>query len=77
MADDPFLAPIQSLALTLEGEAFLIWLISDVCGVFRSPMAPTERDSAYLFGKQDVGNALLPLVARASPKTLNKLLENL
>lgn len=68
--------PILRAILQSEGgKDFLRWLIVDICGCLRSPMASTESDIQYQCGKQDVGYLLLDLLLATQPQILAKLME--
>lgn len=68
--------PILRAVLQTEGgKDFLRWLLIDICGCLRSPMAGTGHDIQYLCGKQDVGYLLLELLLATQPQILATLME--
>ena len=75
-APDPFAEPLRVLLSSSEGRDFARWLLVDVCGVLRSPMAETAGDIQYQCGKQDIGYMLIPHLVGANPSFASILMEN-
>lgn len=71
----PFVSVLKLALQHQEGRDLFRWLLLDACGILRSPMSSTEHDIRYLCGKQDIGYALLELLAQADPSILATLME--